>query len=150
MNWTITSVWKILCNVVVSRKELRKWYKDFVRDCPGGELKLEEFQNIYKQFFPNGDPSKFASFVFNVFDDNRVSSICIFCLLFLFLQIYFLFWGQRKFSFRMDTFPSRSSSRPCPSLREAHWMRNSTVSICFYCIMEKQVNLKQLSKIKAL
>ncbi|KAK0400669.1 hypothetical protein QR680_015383 [Steinernema hermaphroditum] len=45
---------------------------DFVRDCPTGELKLDEFQNIYKQFFPTGDPSKFASFVFNVFDDNRM------------------------------------------------------------------------------
>lgn len=39
---------------LVNRKELKKWYKDFVRDCPNGELKLEEFQNIYKQFFPNG------------------------------------------------------------------------------------------------
>uniref|UniRef100_A0A1I8BKP2 EF-hand domain-containing protein n=1 Tax=Meloidogyne hapla TaxID=6305 RepID=A0A1I8BKP2_MELHA len=55
-----------------TRKELRKWYKDFVRDCPTGELKLDEFQNIYRQFFPNGDPSKFAAFVFNVFDDNRI------------------------------------------------------------------------------
>lgn len=42
-------------NILVSRKELRKWYKDFIRDCPCGELKLEEFQNIYKQFFPNGN-----------------------------------------------------------------------------------------------
>lgn len=59
--------------IPVTRKELKKWYKDFVRDCPTGELKMEEFQGIYKQFFPNGDPSKFSAFVFNVFDDNNVS-----------------------------------------------------------------------------
>uniref|UniRef100_K1PNJ4 Aplycalcin n=1 Tax=Magallana gigas TaxID=29159 RepID=K1PNJ4_MAGGI len=42
-----------------------------MKDCPDGKLTLEGFTKIYKQFFPFGDPSKFASFVFNVFDENR-------------------------------------------------------------------------------
>ena len=33
---------------------------------------LQEFHNIYRQFFPHGDPTKFANFVFNVFDANKV------------------------------------------------------------------------------
>ncbi|MCP9257023.1 Neuronal calcium sensor 1 [Dirofilaria immitis] len=55
----------------LTQKELRKWHKDFINDYPSGEMKMDEFQNIYKQFFPNGDPTKFATFVFNVFDSNK-------------------------------------------------------------------------------
>ena len=34
-----------------------------------------EFQKIYKQFFPLGDPSTFADYVFNVFDNDKNGTI---------------------------------------------------------------------------
>ncbi|XP_014665610.1 PREDICTED: neuronal calcium sensor 1-like [Priapulus caudatus] len=53
------------------KKELQQWHKDFMKDCPSGILRKEEFQTIYQQFFPHGDPAKFAGFVFNVFDSDK-------------------------------------------------------------------------------
>jgi neuronal calcium sensor 1 len=46
-----------------------------LKDCPSGTLTKEEFQKIYKQFFPFGDPSTFANYVFNVFDTDKSGSI---------------------------------------------------------------------------
>lgn len=47
----------------------------FLKDCPSGMLSKDEFQKIYRQFFPFGDPSSFADYVFNVFDTDKSGSI---------------------------------------------------------------------------
>lgn len=52
------------------KKELKKWYMEFSTGCPFGYMSEQEFIRLYRQFFPIGDPAKFASFVFNVFDQN--------------------------------------------------------------------------------
>ena len=37
-------------------------------------LYFQEFEAIYQQFFPHGSPRKFAAYVFNIFDTNKVNS----------------------------------------------------------------------------
>ncbi|KAB8346202.1 hypothetical protein FH972_023247 [Carpinus fangiana] len=54
---------------------IRRSYNNGIRDCPSGMLTKEEFQDIYRKFFPFGDPSSFADYVFNVFDADKSGSI---------------------------------------------------------------------------
>ncbi|XP_013782512.1 frequenin-1-like [Limulus polyphemus] len=62
---------KLVEETYFTEKEIRQWYKGFVKDCPNGKLTEQGFLRIYKLFFPQGDPSKFTSLVFRVFDENN-------------------------------------------------------------------------------
>lgn len=44
-------------------------------ECPDGILKKEEFYRIYSHFFPHGDSTKFASYIFDVFDFNKAGYV---------------------------------------------------------------------------
>lgn len=66
---------KLAKETYFTEKEVRQWYKGFLKDCPNGLLTEQGFLRIYKQFFPQGDPSKFASLVFRVFDENKDGAI---------------------------------------------------------------------------
>ncbi|KAH6560056.1 hypothetical protein BASA50_003205 [Batrachochytrium salamandrivorans] len=50
------------------KKELQLWHRGFLKDCPRGIIDRKDFQKIYKQYFPFGDPSKYAGYVFRLMD----------------------------------------------------------------------------------
>jgi len=58
-----------------NRKEIKQWYRGFLKDCPTGKMDRTAFLTLYKQFFPFGDPTEFSTFVFDVFDHDKNGSI---------------------------------------------------------------------------
>ncbi|KAG8004029.1 Kv channel-interacting protein 1, partial [Nibea albiflora] len=58
-----------------SKRELQVLYRGFKNECPSGVVNEETFKQIYSQFFPHGDASTYAHFLFNAFDSAHTGSI---------------------------------------------------------------------------
>ncbi|CAL8330477.1 unnamed protein product [Arctogadus glacialis] len=58
-----------------TKKELQSLYRGFKNECPSGLVDEETFKSIYSQFFPQGDATTYAHFLFNAFDKDRNGSI---------------------------------------------------------------------------
>ncbi|MEQ2248167.1 Kv channel-interacting protein 4 [Ilyodon furcidens] len=44
-------------------------------ECPSGVVNEDTFKDIYAQFFPQGDASTYAHFLFNAFDTDHNGSV---------------------------------------------------------------------------
>ncbi|XP_035847998.1 Kv channel-interacting protein 2 isoform X1 [Sander lucioperca] len=58
-----------------TKKELQVLYRGFKNECPSGAVNEENFKTIYSQFFPQGDSSMYAHFLFEAFDTNKNGSV---------------------------------------------------------------------------
>ncbi|XP_076028833.1 Kv channel-interacting protein 4-like isoform X1 [Oratosquilla oratoria] len=58
-----------------SKKELQLMYRGFKAECPNGIVSEDTFKGIYSQFFPQGDATAYAHYVFNTFDTEHNGSI---------------------------------------------------------------------------
>ncbi|KAB0404062.1 hypothetical protein E2I00_000277 [Balaenoptera physalus] len=56
-------------------QEQTKFTRKELQECPSGIVNEENFKQIYSQFFPQGDSSTYATFLFNAFDTNHDGSV---------------------------------------------------------------------------
>lgn len=58
-----------------NEREIKEWYNGFLIDYPHGYLTVNEFKDIFTQFYPNGKSDTFAEHTFRTFDHNNDGQI---------------------------------------------------------------------------
>ncbi|KAL1491746.1 hypothetical protein ABEB36_012296 [Hypothenemus hampei] len=60
-----------LCRLTkFTRQEIRIMYRGFKTECPEGVVHEDSFKDIYSKFFPHGNATLYAHYVFKAFDVN--------------------------------------------------------------------------------
>ncbi|ODN06525.1 Kv channel-interacting protein 4 [Orchesella cincta] len=58
-----------------TRKEIQLIYRGFKQECPTGLVDEDSFKDIFAQFFPQGDATQYAHYVFNTLKHNSSGQI---------------------------------------------------------------------------
>ncbi|XP_015504239.1 calsenilin isoform X1 [Parus major] len=67
---------QLLARTKFTKSELQSLYRGFKNECPSGLVDEETFTLIYSRFFPQGDASSYAHFLFDAFDADRNGALC--------------------------------------------------------------------------
>ncbi|NXH35767.1 CSEN protein, partial [Myiagra hebetior] len=67
---------QLLARTNFTKTELQSLYRGFKNECPSGLVDEETFTLIYSRFFPQGDASSYAHFLFDAFDADRNGALC--------------------------------------------------------------------------
>ena len=69
------SIDKLCRTTRFNKEELQIIYRGFKQQCPTGVLREETLRSILANFFPQGDSSEYAHYVFLTLDTERIGSI---------------------------------------------------------------------------
>ncbi|KTG35081.1 hypothetical protein cypCar_00035205 [Cyprinus carpio] len=69
------SLEKMLEQTKFTKTELQILYRSFKNECPTGLVNEETFKLIYSNFFPQGDSSAYAHFLFEAFDKHKNGAV---------------------------------------------------------------------------
>ncbi|XP_066062245.1 calsenilin-like isoform X3 [Chamaea fasciata] len=79
---------QLLARTKFTKTELQSLYRGFKNECPSGLVDEETFTLIYSRFFPQGDASSYAHFLFDAFDADRNGALCFQDMLEIMKSIY--------------------------------------------------------------
>ncbi|XP_056645855.1 Kv channel-interacting protein 1-like [Diorhabda sublineata] len=66
---------KLASKTKFTRKEIQLMYRGFKQECPTGMVDEESFKQIFSQFFPLGDATNYAHYVFNTMKQKQTGKI---------------------------------------------------------------------------
>ncbi|KAF8568550.1 hypothetical protein P879_03285 [Paragonimus westermani] len=66
---------KLAAKTHFTEAQIRKWHKEFMKDCSSGQLNRATFLSMYTQFFPDGKARSFYEHLFRTFDQDASGNI---------------------------------------------------------------------------